>query len=61
MPSEGRRDFPLRQVTPDSGQGALGTWRAARRNTTFTVTDPQAFLGALDRAASYAAEPRSHL
>ena len=29
MPSAGRRDFPLRRVTLGSGQGALGTWRAA--------------------------------
>ncbi len=31
MLSEGMRDIPLKRVTPASGKGALGKWRASER------------------------------
>jgi hypothetical protein len=36
MPSEGMRDILLSRVTPVSGKGALGKWRASERNTNWT-------------------------
>ena len=37
MPAEGMLDIPPREVTPDSGKGALGTWRAIIGHTTWAL------------------------
>jgi hypothetical protein len=36
MPAEEMRDISPREVTPDSGKGALGKWRAAFGNAVWT-------------------------
>ncbi len=37
-PAEEVRDISPREVTPDSGEGALGTWRASSVNTIWTLS-----------------------
>jgi len=38
MPSEVEYDTTLRQVTPASGKGALGKWRAPYRHTVWPLS-----------------------
>ncbi len=58
MPSEGVLDTPRRRVTPGSGKGALGKWRAFKGTTVWTQSQRHGDTSTGRRAGGITQLPR---